>query len=147
MLNSFKEEIGFNNIFFHLPGFGKTSSQIQCSIKSMEGKEKKVSAKKVIITSFLVDFLDIFLSFIVAIHSGSVVMLTQVLEGVSDLSSSGLLLIGLKKSGRKADRTHPFGYGREIYFWTLLAALIMFGFTSTISIYFGWKRVITPEPP
>lgn len=107
---------------------------------------KKISARRVIITSFAVDLLDIILSFVVSILSGSVVMFTQVLEGVSDLAASGLLMIGLKRSTQKDDRSHPFGYGREIYFWTLLAALVMFGLTSTLSIYFGWKRIVNPEP-
>lgn len=107
--------------------------------------EQKVSAKKVIITSFLVDLSDILLSFIVAVLSGSVIMLTQVLEGVSDFASSGLLLWGLKKSDQKADKRHPFGYGREVYFWALISALIMFGITATLSIYFGWQRFINPH--
>lgn len=112
----------------------------------MEVKEKKISAKTVVVASFLVDILDIVLSVFVAIITGSVIMLTEALEGVSDLTSSGLLLIGLKRSTQKADRSHPFGYGREIYFWTLLAALVMFGVTSTVSIYFGWQRIINPHP-
>jgi cation diffusion facilitator family transporter len=105
----------------------------------------KITSKRVIITSFVVDLLDVVLSFTAAILSGSVVMLTQVLEGVSDLVSSGLLLVGLKRSLRKDDRTHPFGYGREIYFWSFLAAIVMFGLTSTISFYFGWQRFFYPE--
>ncbi len=106
--------------------------------------EKRLSARRIILTSFLVDVLDVFLNFFVAILSGSVVMLTQVLEGLADLSASGFLLIGLSRSLRKEDKTHPFGYGREIYFWTLLSALVMFGITSTLSFYFGYKRFMQP---
>lgn len=117
------------------------------AIMSVVNKKKQtISAKRVVVTSFLVDVLDILLSLFVAVLSGSVVMLTQVLEGISDLISSGFLLVGLVKSRQKADRVHPFGYGREIYFWTLLAALVMFGITSTFSIYLGYKRFIVPEP-
>jgi len=106
--------------------------------------EKRLSSRRIILTSFLVDILDVFLNFFVAILSGSVVMLTQVLEGLADLSASGFLLIGLSRSLRKEDKTHPFGYGREIYFWTLLSALVMFGITSTLSFYFGYKRFMQP---
>lgn len=112
----------------------------------MEIKEKKISAKTVLVASFLVDILDIILSVFVAFVTGSVIMLTEALEGVSDLTSSGLLLIGLKRSSQRADKSHPFGYGREIYFWTLLAALVMFGVTSTVSVYFGWQRIVNPHP-
>ncbi|MEK9175956.1 MAG: cation diffusion facilitator family transporter [Patescibacteria group bacterium] len=107
--------------------------------------EKKITAKRVLITSFLVDLLDIVLNFTIAVISGSVIMLTQVFEAIADLTASGFLLIGHRRSMRKEDKTHPFGYGREIYFWTLLSALIMFGLTSTLSFYFGWKRFLAPE--
>lgn len=107
--------------------------------------DKRLSARKIIITSFVVDFLDIVLSIVMAILSGSVIMLTQVLEGAADFTASGFLLIGLRRSMKKEDNTHPFGYGREIYFWTLLSALIMFGITSTLSFYLGWQRYLHPE--
>src|SRR3989344_6603198 len=107
--------------------------------------EKKITARRVIITSFLVDLLDIVLNFSVAIVSGSVIMITRVLEAIADLTASGFLLIGLRRSMRKEDKAHPFGYGREIYFWTLLSALVMFGLTSTLSFYFGWLRFNNPE--
>lgn len=108
-------------------------------------KEQRISSKRVIITSFIVDLSDLILNFSVAILSGSVVMFTQVLEAISDLAASGFLIIGFYKSQHKEDKTHPFGYGREIYFWSLLAALIMFGLTSTLSFYFGWQRFFHPE--
>lgn len=107
---------------------------------------KTVSAKKVIIVSFAVDFLDILFNLIVAIISGSVVMLTQVLEGISDLAASGILLIGFNRSLKREDKIHPFGYGREIYFWALISALITFGVTATVSIYFGFERFMNPKP-
>jgi len=108
--------------------------------------EKRVTAKKVIITSFIVDLLDIVLNVVVTILSGSVVMLTQVFEAIADIAASGFLLIGFKRSLQKEDKTHPFGYGREIYFWSLMSGLIMFGLTSSLSFYFGWQRFVHPEP-
>ena len=105
----------------------------------------RISSTTVVIISFVVDFLDIILSLAVTILSGSVVMLSQFLEGVSDLISSGLLLVGLVRSQHSEDRDHPFGYGREIYFWALLSGMMMFIVTATLSIYFGWQRFIHPE--
>lgn len=107
---------------------------------------KKITARRVIVISFLVDISDIALNLSVAIVSGSVIMVTRLLEAIADLTASGFLLIGLHRSMRKDDKTHPFGYGREIYFWTLLSALVMFGLTSTLSFYFGWVRFNNPEP-
>lgn len=105
---------------------------------------QRPSASRIIITSFLVDFIDVLTSFIVALLSGSVVMIAQVLEGLTDLAASGFLLIGLIKSRKPSDKKHPFGYGLEIYFWTMLSSILILGVTSTLSIYFGLKRLISP---
>jgi cation diffusion facilitator family transporter len=110
-----------------------------------DGRGPKVSVKKVLWVSFLVDLLDVILGIWVTIISGSVVMLSQALEGVTDLASSGLLILGLSKSKKKANITHPFGYGRELYFWTLITALIMLSITSTLTFYFGLERFLHPE--
>lgn len=104
-----------------------------------------VSAKRVILTSFFVDLLDVISSLLVTILSGSVVMLAQVLEGIADLLASGFLLIGLKRSGKISDKNHPFGYGRELYFWTLISSIVMLSLTATLSLYFGWQRFLNPE--
>lgn len=106
----------------------------------------EISSKRVVITSFLVDISDVVLNVLVAIFSGSIVMLTQALQGASDLVASGLLVVGVKRSERPADRAHPFGYGRELYFWTLLAGLMMFTITAGLSFYLGWQRFINPKP-
>lgn len=107
--------------------------------------KKRVSSNLVVLVSFTVDLLDIVLSLGAAILSGSVVMLAQVLEGVSDLISSGLLLVGLSRSKQKADRDHPFGFGRELYFWALLSGIVMFAVTASLSIYFGYDRFLHPH--
>lgn len=109
-------------------------------------KEKRISSTRVIFTSFIVDILDIILSFTVALLSGSVVMISQVLEGFADLASSGFLVVGVNRSSKNEDKTHPFGYGREIYFWTLISALLMFGITATLSFYLGLQRFQNPQP-
>lgn len=103
------------------------------------------SVKKVVITSFLVDVSDIVLSLVVTIISGSVVMLSQVFEGVSDLVASGALVYGLSRSNTPADKKFPFGYGKELYFWTFISAIIIIGVTSTFSIYVGLDRYLHPR--
>lgn len=111
-------------------------------------KDKRIvipSTKRVVITSFLVDLSDIILSLIVALLSGSIVMFSQVLEGMADLAASGFLVIGNARSGIPENKKFPFGHGREIYFWTFISAVIIIGITSTFSIYFGWQRVLHPR--
>lgn len=111
----------------------------------MDKKDDHPKARDVILLSFAVDLLDVILAFVVAALSGSIVMVSQVLEGVADLISSGLLVIGLEKSARRSDKGHPFGYGREIYFWALISALVTFGISATLSFYLGWQRFMKPE--
>ncbi len=106
---------------------------------------KRISAKKTVTTSFLVDLADIIINVIVMIITGSVIMLAEALEGASDLVASGALLIGLRISKRRADKRHPFGYGKALFSWTLISAIIMLVFASTLSFYFGLQRFLNPE--
>src|SRR5687767_15948899 len=83
----------------------------------------KISSKRTILTSFLVDLGDIALNVTVMIITGSVVLLAEALEGSSDLVASGLLWIGLHMSKKRPDKKHPFGYGKALFSWTLLSAV------------------------
>ncbi len=106
---------------------------------------KKISSSKTVWTSFLVDFGDILLNVAVMLITGSVVMLAEAFEGLSDLVASGLLLIGLKMSKRRPNKKHPFGHGKALFFWTLISAIIILVFGAGLSIYFGVQRFLHPE--
>lgn len=106
----------------------------------------QVSAKRTVLTSFLVSVLDVGFNLLATILSGSVVMLAQVLQGAADLAAAGLLLIGIERAKKPSDKTHPFGHGKELYFWSMLSALVMFAVTATFSFYFGWQRFWNPRP-
>jgi cation diffusion facilitator family transporter len=108
--------------------------------------KKQVSAGKAVWTSFLVDLGDIVLNVVVMIITGSVVMLAEAFEGLSDLVASGLLLIGLRMSKRRRNKKHPFGFGKALFFWTLISAMVMLIFGGGLSVYFGIQRFLHPEP-
>lgn len=82
----------------------------------------------------------------VAIISGSVVVLAESLQGAADLTTSGLLLIGLKRSERRPNRRFRFGHGRELFFWVLMSGMVMLVITATLSIWFGLERILHPQP-
>src|SRR4051794_30003403 len=63
---------------------------------------------------------------IAGILSGSAAMLSEAAHSIADTSNQGLLLVAVKRSNKPADKRHPFGYGRERYFWSLLAAVGIF---------------------
>lgn len=78
---------------------------------------KQISDIRVVATSAIVSCFDIVLNIIVAIVTNSTVMLSQALQGLSDLVTSGVLFFGVKRSKRDADKRFQFGYGREVFFW------------------------------
>jgi cation diffusion facilitator family transporter len=115
-------------------------------MKIFRNTTKPISHKRVIAVSFLVDISDVGINVIIAVISGSVTMISQALQGAVDLLASGFLYIGNKLSSRRADASHPYGYGREMYFWVFMAGLVMIGVTSTLSFYWGLQRILHPEP-
>jgi cation diffusion facilitator family transporter len=84
--------------------------------------------------------------FIVAGISGSAAMLSEAIHSTVDTGNDLLLLFGMKLSERKPNAAHPFGYGREQYFWSLIVAVLVFGLGGGMSIYEGIQHVRHPEP-
>jgi cation diffusion facilitator family transporter len=73
-------------------------------------------------------------------------MLAETLQGVADLLTSSLLLFGMRRAGRRANRHYRFGHGRELFFWVLMAGMAMLVLTATLSVWFGIQRMLKPEP-
>jgi cation diffusion facilitator family transporter len=85
------------------------------------------------------------LNLLVALVTGSTVMLSQALQGLSDLITGGILFMGVKRSKRQSDNKFQFGYGREIFFWVLIAGIVMFGGTGLVSVLLGYNQIVKPE--
>jgi cation diffusion facilitator family transporter len=84
--------------------------------------------------------------FVAAAISGSSSMLTEGVHSLVDTGNQGLLLYGQHRAKRAPDRDHPFGYGRELYFWAFIVAILIFGLGAGVSVYEGWKHIESPEP-
>ncbi len=82
--------------------------------------------------------------FIAAAASGSSAMLAEGLHSVADSANQALLLFGNRRSQRPPDRMHPFGYGKELYFWSLIVAIVLFGLGGGFSLYEGIRHLRHP---
>jgi cation diffusion facilitator family transporter len=84
--------------------------------------------------------------FVAAAITGSSAMLTEGVHSLVDSSNQLLLMYGQKRAAKPADATHPAGYGRELYFWSFVVALLVFALGAGVSVYEGVIHFLEPEP-
>ena len=84
--------------------------------------------------------------FIAAAITGSSAMLTEGVHSVVDSVNQLLLMWGRRAAKRPPDRLHPFGYGRELYFWSFVVAVLVFSVGAGVSVYEGIIHILHPEP-
>jgi divalent metal cation (Fe/Co/Zn/Cd) transporter len=104
------------------------------------------ATKKVVYAALLGNFLVATTKGGAAFWTGSSAMLSETVHSFVDTLNELLLLYGFHRAGRRPDLVHPLGYGREIYFWSFIVALMIFALGSGVSIYQGIAHVRHPEP-
>lgn len=77
--------------------------------------------------------------------TGSSAMLSEAIHSLVDTSNQALLLYGIKRSQRPADARHPFGYSRELYFWSFIVAILLFSLGAGVAIYEGVEKLLHPH--
>ena len=103
-------------------------------------------SKKVIVAALFGNAAIAVVKFIAAGITQSSAMLSEGIHSLVDTGNQMLLLVGMKKAAKPADHRFPFGYSRELYFWSFVVAILIFGVGSGISIYEGVHRLRNPHP-
>ena len=103
-------------------------------------------SKKVIIAALAGNALISVTKFGAAAFTGSSAMLSEGIHSLVDTGNQILLLYGMRRAAKPADSDYPFGYGKEIYFWSFIVAILIFALGGGISIYEGIKHMQNPEP-
>jgi cation diffusion facilitator family transporter len=92
------------------------------------------------------DLLIAVTKFIAAGVTGSSAMVSEGIHSVVDSFNQLLLLFGISRSKKKPDKERPFGYGKELYFWSFVVSILIFGVGGGISFYEGITHIQHPEP-
>jgi cation diffusion facilitator family transporter len=101
---------------------------------------------RVILTALAANVGIAIAKFVAAGITGSSAMLTEGVHSLVDSTNHVMLLYGQKQSRKPADDIHPLGYGRELYFWAFIVAIMVFALGAGVSIYEGILHILDPEP-
>ncbi len=101
-----------------------------------EGHESKA-----VVAALLANAAIAVAKFVGFLVTGSSAMLAESVHSVADSGNQGLLLLGGKRAKKAADEQHPFGYGRERYFWAFVVALVLFSLGGVFSLYEGYHKI------
>ncbi|MGI9421982.1 MAG: cation diffusion facilitator family transporter [Hyphomicrobiaceae bacterium] len=104
------------------------------------------SSTKVVLIALTANFLIACAKFSAYLWTTSSAMLSESIHSLVDTSNQALLLYGDRRSKRPADATHPFGYARELYFWSFVVAILLFALGAGFSIYEGIEKLLHPHP-
>lgn len=103
------------------------------------------SSNKSIYSALAANLLIALTKFIAGFFSNSAAMIAEGVHSVVDTANQVLLLFGLRQSRKKPDATHPFGYGKELYFYSFIVSILIFGLGGGVSMFQGIYHIIHPD--
>lgn len=105
-----------------------------------------VTTKRIVYLALAGDVLIFGTKLAAAMMTGSSSMLSEAVHTLVDTANEALLLYGYRRAERPPDIVHPLGYGRELYFWSFIVALMLFGFGAGVALLQGWHHIVNPQP-
>src|SRR6266571_4097160 len=103
-------------------------------------------SSRVVIAALVGNVLVATTKFAAALITGSSAMMSEAVHTAADTGNELLLLYGLRRAARPPDADHPFGHGRELYFWSFVVALLIFALGAGVSVYEGCNHIVLPQP-
>ena len=103
-------------------------------------------SRKAIFVGIAAPLLIAITKFAAAAFSGSSAMVAEGVHSLVDSADGLLLLLGQQRASRPPDDTHPLGHGKELYFWSLIVAVLFFALGGGMSFYEGVQHILHPEP-
>ena len=103
-------------------------------------------SKRSVVAAIVANVAIAAIKFVAGAITGSSAMISEGIHSVVDAGNGGLLFHGLRRGARPADANHPFGHGMEVYFWSLIVAVSIFGIGGGLSIYEGITHLRHPAP-
>ncbi|MBN9248716.1 MAG: cation diffusion facilitator family transporter [Hyphomicrobium sp.] len=102
-------------------------------------------SKSVIFIAFACNLAIAIAKFLAAAWTLSSAMLSEAIHSLVDTSNQLLLLLGIRRANLPPDAQHPFGHGKEIYFWSFIVAMVLFSLGAGVAIYEGFEKVLHPQ--
>lgn len=107
-------------------------------VRNAHQGESKITILAAIIANILIGIVK----FIAASITGSAAMVSEGIHSIVDSGNGLLVLLGMKRSNKNADLDHPFGYGKELYFWTLVVSILIFSVGGGLAIAHGYEALV-----
>jgi cation diffusion facilitator family transporter len=135
--------------------YAPAESHVRFGVRSFDGydsadvsdrsESSQDESTTTIVVAVLVNVLIAVCKIAAAMVTGSSAMLSESIHSGVDALNEALLFVGVSRGRRPADESHPLGHGQELYFWTLIVAVVIFGAGGSVSIFEGILRLLQPR--
>jgi len=125
----------------------QVSSDRNAAVHSERSPAVLGEANTAVIAAIVGNLLITVTKLVAAVFSGSAAMLAEAIHSIVDAANDGLILLGIRRSRRPANEEHPLGYGHELYFWSLVVGILIFGLGGGVSVVMGVVHIVNQSRP